>query len=63
MTMWIKDPQKWESLELYEKLKLLRRHYCRGSAFETMGEVLKEAMELIEDLEDKAWEMDFYDCS
>lgn len=58
--MWIKDPKKWESLELYEKLKLLRRHYCRGSAFETMGEVLKEAMELIEYLEDQAREMDFY---
>lgn len=60
MTMWIKDPQKWESLELYEKLKLLRRHYCRGSAFETMDEVLKEAMEYIEDIEDQEREMNFY---
>jgi hypothetical protein len=28
--LWLKDPAKWESLQLSEKVKLLREYYCTG---------------------------------
>ena len=30
MTMWIKDPLKWEELDIINKLILLKKHYCTG---------------------------------
>jgi len=27
---WLKDPKRWESIPLSEKLLQLRRHYCTG---------------------------------
>ena len=28
--LWLKDPAKWESLQLNEKVRLLREYYCTG---------------------------------
>lgn len=28
--LWLKDPVKWESLQLSEKVKLLRKYYYSG---------------------------------
>ena len=28
--LWLKDPIKWESLQLSEKVKLLRKYHCTG---------------------------------
>lgn len=29
--LWLKDPAKWESLQLNEKVRLLREYYCTGA--------------------------------
>jgi len=30
LMLWLKDIRKWNSLDITEKLELLRKHYCTG---------------------------------
>jgi hypothetical protein len=30
--MWLKNPEKWQLMQLSEQLELLRKHYCTGTA-------------------------------
>lgn len=54
---WLTDPKKWNSLDITEKLEMLRKHYCNGpcgqsvSVTSTRSETDKALKEAIREIE------------
>lgn len=53
--LWLKDPIKWESLQLSEKVRLLKEHYCndpcgQSSHILTTRSVLEKTLKEVESI-------------